>query len=108
MRTQRQLSPAADKPPDKLCSAMCHNPTHAPQQRASLENLVSTAGQWQRNCNAERAGGLHVDVQLDLGYLLDRQIGRFFALEYASGINACLTMRLKKAACVTHQATRDS
>jgi hypothetical protein len=47
------------------------NRTYAPQ-RASLENLVSTAGQWQRNCNAERAGGLHVDVQLDLGYLLDR------------------------------------
>ena len=50
----------------------CQNRTLAPQQRASLENLVSTAGQWQRNCNAEHAGGLHVDVQLDLGYLLDR------------------------------------
>src|SRR5947208_5416960 len=74
----------------------------------SFDHLVGAAGQWQRNCNAQRAGGLHVDVQLDLGYLLDRQIGRFFALEYASGINACLTMRLKKAACVTHQATRDS
>src|SRR5215831_2258785 len=84
------------------------NRTHAPQQRASLENLVSTAGQWQGNCNAERAGGLHVDVQLDLGYLLDRQVGRFFALEYAAGINACLTMRLQKTACVTHLATGDS
>ncbi len=84
------------------------NWNHAPQGRASLENLVGTSGQWQRNCNAERAGGLHVNVQLDLGYLLDRQIGRFFAVEYASGINACLTMRLRKTACVTHQATRDS
>jgi hypothetical protein len=65
-------------------------------------------GQWQRNCNAERAGGLHVDVQLDLGYLLDRQVGRFFALEYASCVDACLTMRLQKTACVTHQATGDS
>src|SRR5262249_29566935 len=78
------------------------------QQRASLENLVSTAGQWQRNCNAERAGGLHVDIQLDLGYLLDRQVGRFFALEYAAGVDASLTVRLCKAACVTHQAASNS
>ena len=43
-----------------------------------------------------------------LMYRLDRQVGRFFALEYAAGINACLTMRLQKTACVTHQATGDS
>ena len=55
--------------------------THAPQQRASVENLVSTAGQRQRNCNAERPSRFHVDVQLDFGSLLDRQVGRFFALQ---------------------------
>jgi hypothetical protein len=32
----------------------------------------------------------------------------FFALEYASGINARLTVRLRKTACVTHQTAGDS
>jgi hypothetical protein len=57
-----QLPPAADIPLHWLWSESFL--THALQQRASLENLVSTAGQWQRNCNAERPGSLHVDVQL--------------------------------------------
>jgi hypothetical protein len=40
---------------------------------------------WERK--AERLGGLDVDDQLDFRNLLHRQIGRFFPLENAAGIN---------------------
>jgi hypothetical protein len=34
-------------------------------------HLVGAAGKWQRNGDAERFGGLEIDVKLDFGYLLD-------------------------------------
>jgi hypothetical protein len=42
----------------QLIDAVCQEPPNAPQQKASLENLVGTAGQRQRNGDAERTGGL--------------------------------------------------
>jgi hypothetical protein len=41
-------------------------------KRSLLNHLVGTAGKWQRNGDAERFGGLEIDVKLDFGYLLDR------------------------------------
>ena len=43
---------------------------------------------------AERLGGLEVDDQFHLGGLLDRQIGRFLALENTAGICASLSIRI--------------
>jgi hypothetical protein len=37
-----------------------------------LEQLVSAAGKRQRDSDAERLGGLQVDIHFDLGHLLDR------------------------------------
>jgi hypothetical protein len=37
-----------------------------------VQQLVGAAGKWQRNGDAERFGGLEIDVKLDFGYLLDR------------------------------------
>ena len=45
-----------------------------------------------RHGEAERLGGLEVDDQLELGRLLDRQIGRLGALEDLSGVNAGLAI----------------
>jgi hypothetical protein len=55
---------------------------------ASLfDHLVSAAEQRDRESDAERVGGFEVDDQLNFTYLLNRQIGRFLALQYPAGID---------------------
>src|SRR5262245_40752463 len=83
-------------------SALCQKRTYASQQKASLENLIGTAGQRQRNGDAERTGGLHVDVQLDFGGLHDRQVGRLLALENPPGVDAHHMVIIRNAASVAH------
>ena len=43
-----------------------------------LYSITSSARSEERlgNCQAERLGGLEIDDQLELGRLLDRQVGR--------------------------------
>jgi hypothetical protein len=43
--------------------------------------------------------------QLDLSELLDRQIGQLLALENAAGVDAGLTVRVRKIASAVNQAT---
>jgi hypothetical protein len=76
-----------------------------PQETASLENLVGTAGQRQRNADAERAGGLQVDVHLDFGSLLHWQIGRLVAFKDSPGIDSDEAMTLRNVGPVAHQTT---
>src|SRR5215470_8981624 len=86
-----------------------HFRTHAVQQTEPLfDHLVGAAEQRERHSKAERLRGLEVDKQLYFGDLLNRQISRLLTLEYASGLNASLTVRFHKAACITHQTARDS
>src|SRR5947207_2337985 len=42
----------------------------------SLDHLVGTGEQYRRHSNAKCPGGLHIDDQLEMGRLLDRQVGR--------------------------------
>src|SRR5262245_49057980 len=69
-----------------------------------FDYLIGAAEQRERERDAERLGGLHVDDQLDPRGLLHRQIGRLFALEDAADIAARNAMRVRKAGAVGHEA----
>src|SRR5215831_17247990 len=50
-----------------------------------LNHLVCTTEQRKRKRDAERPSSLEIDDQLDLGDLLDRQVGRLLSLEHFWG-----------------------
>src|SRR5262245_7721261 len=72
-----------------------------------FDHLVGAHEERGREGQAEGFGCLNIDKQLDFPDLLDGQISRLVALQYASGMDARLTMRLDKSPSVTHQATGD-
>src|SRR5262249_45182923 len=73
--------------------------------RNSLDHLVGAANERERNGDAECPGRLEVDDQLDFGGLLDRQLGRFLALENFSSVDADQTVIVRLARSVAQQAT---
>src|SRR6266498_4659684 len=81
---------------------------HRSKQPVLFDYLVGATEEREREGEAEGFGCLEVDEQLEFRDLLDWQISRLVSLEYASGIDACLAMRLHKTASVTHQAASDS
>ena len=53
-----------------------------------FDHLVGAGEQRWGHFEAERLGSLQIDHQLEIGRLLDRQVGRLGALEDPSGIDA--------------------
>src|SRR5262249_27097377 len=70
-----------------------------------LDHLVGAELERGRQCYSKRFGSPKVDHQLELGRLLDRQVGWFFAFENATRISAYKPVSVRKIATVTHHAT---
>src|SRR3954454_20898148 len=72
---------------------------------ASLDHLVGLRLQGQLDRDAERPSSPAIDDELELGRLLDRQIGRLAPLEYLVGINREPAVNVREARPVEHQST---
>jgi len=59
----------------------------APEGASLFDRLVGAADQGNRHGDAERFGGRHIDVELDLGRLLNGQVGGLLASENPPRIN---------------------
>src|SRR5262249_4878636 len=92
------LPPKAD-----MCSAIAHVCFGPKADIAHLfDHLVGNVQQTKWHSEPKRFSGLEVDDQIELRRLLDRQVGRFFALEDAAGIDADLVICVGKIRSVAY------
>ncbi len=63
--------------------------------RALFDHLVSAAEQRDREGEAERLCGLHINDQLDFRGQLHREVGRLVPLENPAGVDADRTEQLR-------------
>src|SRR5262245_51106058 len=71
----------------------------------SLDHLVGTPDERVGDGDAECLGGLEVNVQLNFGCLLDRQVSGLVALENAAGIDAGQTVCVRNGGSITQQTS---
>ena len=74
------------------------------KQQFLFDHLVGAGEQRLRDFEAERFRGAEVDHKLDLGALLDWQIGRPFAFENAPAVDAHQANRFGAAGPLAHAA----
>src|SRR4029079_18652656 len=82
--------------------AMCLSATSYP---ILFDHLVGNAEQPGREGKAERLGGLHVDHQLELSRLLDRQLSHLGAPEDAVNVVRRLSALFGEIAAIGDQTT---
>src|SRR5438128_7777104 len=70
----------------------------------SLNDLIRPPQQRLRNRQPERLGGLEVDDQLELGWLLDGEIGGSRALQDLVDIDGTASVEIGRIRGVAHQA----
>ena len=75
-----------DVPSANLCTAANSVFIRSPRRRAMQQS---------RHFEAEHPCGLHVDDELELGRLDDRQVRRLRTLEDATGVDADLTISIR-------------
>ena len=74
------------------------------RKSALFDHLVGGREQCRGHGEAERFRGLEVDDKLNFCGLNHRQVGRLFALEDATRIDADLTERIGRNGPVAHEA----
>src|SRR5215471_14466799 len=75
------------------------------QHSCSFNHLVGAAKKRDRDREAQRLRGLHVDDQLNFRRLLNRHVGRFVAFENPPSLDAELMVHAGKTSSVAQQAT---
>src|SRR6516164_6869497 len=78
------------------------------QHSCSLDHLVGEHLHGIGDNKSECLRGLYVDDKLELGWLLNRQVGRLLAIENAPDVNARLPRGIISAGTITHEAARHS
>ena len=73
--------------------------------RRSLNDLVRPPEHRWRDRQVERLGGFQVDHQLELRWLLDRQIGRLGALEDLIDVGGRAPEEIRVISTVTNKST---
>ena len=58
-------------------------------RRGSFEYFAGAEQDRLGNCNAQSFGGLEIDHQLEVGRLLDRQLGRLGSFENLINVGCC-------------------
>src|SRR5262249_43427617 len=71
----------------------------------SFDHLVGDREHARRNVETKRLGGLEIDDELELGRLNDRKVAHLASLEDARNIGAGLSVAVREACAVAHQAT---
>src|SRR5215469_12504855 len=77
--------------------------TGAATPRPLFDHLVGGRQQRHWDGDAERLGGLQVDGQLELDWVLHWQVGRLVPFEDAADILTYLTIRPREARPIAHQ-----
>src|SRR5262245_50449078 len=72
----------------------------------SFDHLVGAGEQRGWDLDPERLGGLQVDHELELGGLLDGQIGRLFAFQNSTSIHSRQPIQFREATTVADEAAR--
>src|SRR5262249_56824051 len=70
----------------------------------SLNQRISLCDEERRNFETERLGGLEIDHQLELGGLLDRQVGGLRTLENLVHVGSGAPIQISKVRSIGHEA----
>ena len=74
------------------------------QKRSLFDHLVGDGEQRCRDFEAERLGGLEIDDEFELVYLLNRQLSGFDALKNSTDVNAAFVIAITEHRSIAHQA----
>src|SRR5262244_1659219 len=87
-------------------TAVWHSDAARGPSTPSLDHLVGTTEQRDREGEAECLRGFEVDDHLDLAGLLDWKVARLVALEDAARIGAGEAIGVGRAAAIAHESAR--
>src|SRR5262245_5877565 len=77
-----------------------------PSRVTSLDHLVRASEQRRRHIEAERLGGGQIDDEVELGWLLDRNVGRLRAAQNLVNEVAGTTEQVWYVCSIGHQTSR--